>query len=102
MWLPSPSTGPIGWTVATERLVEMADAIETANREDSVGVIVITGAGERAFSAGGDLDTVQSDPQQGWSPLGSTEVIRWVNAFRQAGCRSLPRSGVTASAWATS
>ncbi len=77
-------------------LLEMADAVETANQDDAVGVVVVTGAGTRAFCAGGDLGTV---PEGGGSPgstparqgggrpsrLGSAEVLRWVGAFRHCG-----------------
>lgn len=34
---------------------ELITAFRTAGRDDSVGVIVLTGAGEKAFSAGGDV-----------------------------------------------
>jgi dihydroxynaphthoic acid synthetase len=77
-------------------LVEMADALETANRDEEVGVVVVTGAGTRAFCAGGDLATVPAGggpsdamaarPSGGRpSRLGSEEVLRWVSAFRQCG-----------------
>ena len=36
----------------------LADALSTADGDDSVGVVVITGAG-RAFSAGADLTAIQ-------------------------------------------
>lgn len=36
-------------------LTELADAFERAARDHAVGVVVITGAGERAFCAGGDV-----------------------------------------------
>jgi dihydroxynaphthoic acid synthetase len=36
-------------------LLEMIDALEDASKDDSVGVVVLTGAGDRAFSAGGDV-----------------------------------------------
>ncbi len=35
---------------------ELATALEAANVDDHVGVVVITGAGDRAFSSGGDLE----------------------------------------------
>ena len=35
--------------------LELQDAVRTMNQDDDVGCIVITGAGERAFSAGGDI-----------------------------------------------
>jgi enoyl-CoA hydratase/carnithine racemase len=34
---------------------ELYDAVKTADADDGVGCIVITGAGERAFTAGGDI-----------------------------------------------
>jgi 2-ketocyclohexanecarboxyl-CoA hydrolase len=39
-----------------ETYTELAAALEEAGADDQVGVVVITGAGERAFSAGGDLE----------------------------------------------
>jgi 1,4-dihydroxy-2-naphthoyl-CoA synthase len=65
-------------------LVEIADALDTANCDRAVGVIVITGAGDKAFSAGGDLETVGVDEEKEWTSLGSAEVLRWVTAFRQS------------------
>ncbi len=35
--------------------LELQDAVRAMNQDDDVGCIVITGAGERAFSAGGDI-----------------------------------------------
>ena len=37
-------------------LAELTDAYERVAKDSSVGVIVLTGAGEKAFCAGGDLD----------------------------------------------
>ena len=34
---------------------ELHDAVADANKDDDIGCIVITGSGERAFSAGGDI-----------------------------------------------
>ncbi|MGQ9572211.1 MAG: enoyl-CoA hydratase-related protein [Dehalococcoidia bacterium] len=48
-----------------QTLLEMKQAVEDANADDSVGVLVITGAGDRAFCAGGDvkwLQEAQQDP----------------------------------------
>ncbi len=39
-----------------ETYAELAAALEEAGADDQVGVVVITGAGDRAFSAGGDLE----------------------------------------------
>ena len=38
-----------------QSMAEMATALADASRDDGVGVVVITGAGERSFCAGGDL-----------------------------------------------
>jgi enoyl-CoA hydratase/carnithine racemase len=40
----------------TETYAELAAALEHAGTDDQVGVVVITGAGDRAFCAGGDLE----------------------------------------------
>jgi enoyl-CoA hydratase len=40
---------------------ELRDAVKQADADDAVGCIVITGAGERAFSAGGDIHEQLSD-----------------------------------------
>lgn len=42
---------------------ELAEAIEDAWLDDEIGVIVLTGAGDRAFSAGGDLSWI-ADPEK--------------------------------------
>jgi len=39
----------------TRTLLEMTEALEDASADRSVGVIVLTGAGERAFCVGGDI-----------------------------------------------
>jgi dihydroxynaphthoic acid synthetase len=41
----------------THTLLELIDAIERAGEDSSVGVIVLSGVGDRAFSAGGDVST---------------------------------------------
>lgn len=40
---------------------ELADAMKALGADDSIGCIVITGAGEKAFSAGGDIHEQRSD-----------------------------------------
>lgn len=52
-------TGPL--------VVELADTIEALNADDSVGVIVIRGAGN-AFCSGLDLKEFNADPQPAWVP----------------------------------
>lgn len=37
-----------------QTLIEVSDALVTAREDESIGVIVLTGAGERAFCSGGD------------------------------------------------
>ena len=34
---------------------ELREAVKEFDRDDAIGCIVITGAGEKAFSAGGDI-----------------------------------------------
>lgn len=41
----------------THTLLELIDAIERAGEDSGVGVIVLSGVGDRAFSAGGDVST---------------------------------------------
>ena len=41
--------------------VELHDAVKKAEADDAIGCIVITGAGDRAFSAGGDIKEQLSD-----------------------------------------
>ena len=54
---------------------ELARAFEQASWDDSVAVVVVTGAGERAFCTGADLDEQAS--------MGSTsgQYWRWMGAF---------------------
>jgi enoyl-CoA hydratase/carnithine racemase len=65
-----------------QSLVEMAMALEESNRDQRVRVVVLTGAGERAFCAGGDLESV-GDEDTRRSGSGAEEIRRWINAFRQ-------------------
>lgn len=69
--------------LAPHSLAEMTDALQRADRASDVGVIVITGAGDKAFCAGGDLGEVAENDDAGdWSPMGRNEVLAWVGAFR--------------------
>jgi enoyl-CoA hydratase len=43
---------------------EVGDAVETLNRDDSIGCIILTGAGEKAFSAGGDIHEQREDDRR--------------------------------------
>ncbi|MEK7806819.1 MAG: enoyl-CoA hydratase/isomerase family protein, partial [Chloroflexota bacterium] len=40
---------------------ELYDAVKAANEDQETGCIVITGAGDRAFSAGGDIHEQRTD-----------------------------------------
>ncbi len=56
----------------TDLLGEFADALETFDRDDEIRCIVITGAGERAFAAGADINEM-SDKSPIDMMLGSFE-----------------------------
>ncbi len=56
-------------------LKEMSDAFEQASWDDSVAVVVVTGAGERAFCTGADLD------EQALMGATSGQYWRWMGAF---------------------
>ncbi|HEY4041661.1 MAG TPA: enoyl-CoA hydratase/isomerase family protein, partial [Rhodopila sp.] len=44
--------------------VELTDAVKALDADDQIGCIVITGAGEKAFSAGGDIHEQRADDRQ--------------------------------------
>ncbi|PSP63656.1 3-hydroxyacyl-CoA dehydrogenase, partial [Halobacteriales archaeon QH_8_67_36] len=48
-------------TVSTEMLDELADAIDRLNEDDDVRSILLTGAGDRAFSAGADVQSAATN-----------------------------------------
>ena len=43
---------------------ELADAVKVLNADDSIGCLVITGTGDRAFSAGGDIHEQREDDRK--------------------------------------
>ena len=43
---------------------ELADAVKRLEADDAIGCIVVTGAGERAFSAGGDIHEQREDDRR--------------------------------------
>jgi enoyl-CoA hydratase len=47
--------------MSRELTAELHDAVQSACADDDIGCIVITGAGDRAFSAGGDIHQQRSD-----------------------------------------
>ena len=47
-----------GNAVRTQTLIEMIEALDDAKDDKTIGVIVITGAGEKFFCTGGDSEDV--------------------------------------------
>ncbi|HZA21354.1 MAG TPA: enoyl-CoA hydratase/isomerase family protein, partial [Dehalococcoidia bacterium] len=43
---------------------ELQDAVKQMNADDEIGCIVITGSGNRAFSAGGDIHEQREDDKK--------------------------------------
>jgi len=60
-------------TISGELLDELADAIDRLDADDEVRAILLSGAGDRAFSAGAD---VQSMAGGGGNPLEAVEISR--------------------------
>ncbi|MWV63284.1 3-hydroxyacyl-CoA dehydrogenase [Halorubrum sp. JWXQ-INN 858] len=60
-------------TISDELLDELADAIDALDADDDVRAILLTGAGDRAFSAGAD---VQSMAAGGADPIAAVELSR--------------------------
>lgn len=63
---------------------ELAVAIEDAWVDDNIGVIVLTGAGDKAFSAGGDLSWIV-DPKKKVDAKFMLVHYRLANAMRNCG-----------------
>ncbi|HEU5105739.1 MAG TPA: 1,4-dihydroxy-2-naphthoyl-CoA synthase [Solirubrobacterales bacterium] len=70
-----------------QTLIEVSEAMELAREDSEVGVIVFTGAGERAFCSGGD-QTVRGDT--GYMPEGAS-VGRFHVTDLQIQMRRLPK-----------
>jgi enoyl-CoA hydratase/carnithine racemase len=72
---------------STEALVELAAAFQDASFDDGVGVIVLTGAGTRAFCTGGDVKEYQarytSRPRDYWKYMGLFSA--YIQSIVQAG-----------------
>ncbi|MEZ3114679.1 3-hydroxyacyl-CoA dehydrogenase NAD-binding domain-containing protein [Halobaculum sp. MBLA0147] len=60
-------------TISAELLDDLADAVDELEADDDVRAILLTGAGDRAFSAGAD---VQSMAAGGGDPLEGTELSK--------------------------
>ena len=57
-----------------ETLVELQEAFSFARDDESVGVIIITGAGTEAFCSGGDINVRGDDGYIGSDALGKSTV----------------------------
>ena len=66
---------------------ELHDAVMRAGEDDEVGCIVITGAGTRAFSAGGDIHEQREDDKK-YTPaeLDARNAVRGRNAYEISAC----------------
>ena len=88
---------------------ELHDAVAAMNADDEIGCLVITGAGERAFSAGGDIHQQRIDAREmtqeerdrrseertGWSydiSASPKPVIGMMNGLAQGGAAVLSSS----------
>ena len=66
---PSPSTGPsqdADNAITTELAAQLNEIIETISARPSVRVAILTGAGDRAFSVGGDLYQRKQMTKEEW------------------------------------
>jgi len=67
----------------TQTILEMTDAVDDAAHDASVGAIVVTGAGDRAFCVGGDIAEMRDlTPATGRAFLERFTRLLW--SFRQA------------------
>jgi enoyl-CoA hydratase/carnithine racemase len=77
----------LSWQVMTE----LRDAFEVAQRDRDVHVVVLTGAGEKAFCAGADLTGMAAD--SGWADLHDArgELARLFRAMWELGKPTIAR-----------
>lgn len=73
----------------THTLKEMASALEDAELDSSIGVVVLTGAGNKAFCTGGDMK--ESSQAGGYN----TEMDYWHTAVHRA-IRNIPKPVIAA------
>ncbi len=59
-------------------VLRMAEALDAAERDDSVAAVVLTGAGERGLCAGGDIRAIRDDALAG----GGTALDFWRDEYR--------------------
>jgi enoyl-CoA hydratase len=62
---------------------ELHDAVKRMDADDAIGCIVLTGAGDRAFSAGGDIHEQREDDR-------GIHRRNWMRAVAEAATKSLP------------
>jgi enoyl-CoA hydratase/carnithine racemase len=84
---------------SSEMLREMTEAFRDAAWDDSVGVVVLTGAGDKAFCAGGDAEEFSREflhrPRNYWKYQGLLSEA--LNLFRHLGKPTIARlNGVVA------
>ncbi len=84
---------------STLTLREMQEAFRDASYDDSVGVVVLTGAGEKAFCTGGDVKEYASvytkRPHDYWKYMGEFQAA--VDALRNCGKPTIARlNGIAA------
>jgi enoyl-CoA hydratase len=66
---------------------ELHDAVTRMAADDEIGCIVITGAGDRAFSAGGDIHEQREDDRKySQAELDSRTAVRARNSYEIAAC----------------
>ncbi len=65
---------------------ELAGAVEVLDGDDAVGCIVVTGAGERAFSAGGDIHEQREDDRR-YTPEQLDAMSDPRRSYQIAACR---------------
>ncbi len=84
-----------------ETLVELQEAFSFARDDESVGVIIITGAGTEAFCSGGDINVRGDDGYIGSDALGKKGIGRLNVLDLQVQIRRLPKPVVAMVAgWA--
>ena len=97
-WRSSRSTGPTALNALNFALIdELADALEALDRDPACRAIVLTGAGDRAFAAGADIQELadadpghacaSTDDFHGWERIGAirTPLIAAVRGFALGG-----------------
>src|SRR3989440_3719475 len=66
---------------------ELHDAVMQANADEDVGCIVITGAGSRAFSAGGDIHEQREDDRKyTQAELDASNAVRARGSYEISAC----------------